>query len=80
MFLALVESSFINGFYPFNEKHRKLPKLGRTQKIEDAKEQGLAPRLYFQALLWLAPCSSCWKTLLTSSQQFLESWGKQQNK
>lgn len=80
MFLALVESSFINGFYPFSEEHRKLPNLGGTQKIEAAEEQGLAPRLYFQALLWLAPCSSCWKTLLTSSQQFLESWGKQQDK
>lgn len=56
----------------FNEKHRKFPKLGGrggAQQIEDAEEQGLA-------LLWLAPCSFSWKTLLKSSQHLLESWGK----
>lgn len=58
----------------FNEKHRKFPKLGGgTQQIEDAEEQELA-------LLWLAPCSFSWKTLLKSSRHLLESWGKRQKK
>lgn len=51
-----------------------------TQQIEDAEEQGLAPKSCLQGLLWLAPCSSCWKTLLKSSWYLLESWGKQQKK